>query len=147
MNSPARVSRQSSWRSQGVVSAVALYDCGSLELARQYGVVAVDSDGRVTEFVEKPAEPPSTLVAIATYIYHRNHVELVDRYLDEGGSPDAPGSFIAWLCSRQVVYGYRFVGAWFDIGDREQLLAADNELRVRAGLPPREAYDPGPAQG
>jgi hypothetical protein len=29
-----------------------------------------------------------------------------------------------------------------DIGDRDQLLAADNLLRERSGLPPRAEYSP-----
>ena len=37
-------------------------------------------------------------------------------------------------------YGYRFAGAWLDIGDRGQLLEADNRMRERAGLPPRAEY-------
>ena len=35
---------------------------------------------------------------------------------------------------------YRFEGEWFDIGDKEQLLVADNKLRARAGLPQRAEY-------
>jgi NDP-sugar pyrophosphorylase family protein len=40
------------------------------------------------------------------------------------------------------VYAYRFSGEWVDIGDKQQLLEADNTLRVRQGLPPREEYSP-----
>lgn len=128
------------WRRKGIASAVALYDCGSLELASQYGVVATDDEGRVVEFVEKPPEPPTTLVATASYLYHREHLPLLGRYLADGNSPDAPGNFIAWLYPREPVYGYRFAGAWFDIGDHDQLLVADNRLRRRLGLPERDEY-------
>jgi NDP-sugar pyrophosphorylase family protein len=38
------------------------------------------------------------------------------------------------------VYGYRIEGDWFDIGDPEQLLDADNRMRARLGLPARSAY-------
>jgi NDP-sugar pyrophosphorylase family protein len=40
------------------------------------------------------------------------------------------------------VYAYRFDGEWYDIGDHEQLLVADNRLRARAGLPERGVYSP-----
>jgi NDP-sugar pyrophosphorylase family protein len=40
------------------------------------------------------------------------------------------------------VYAYRFAGMWFDIGNPEQLLEADNHWRERVGLQPREAYSP-----
>jgi glucose-1-phosphate thymidylyltransferase len=38
------------------------------------------------------------------------------------------------------VYGYRFPGDWLDIGDREQLLDADNRMRDQHGLPRRTEY-------
>ena len=128
------------WRGRGVASAVAVHDVGDLRLASQYGIVGVDGDDLVVEFVEKPDDPSSTLAATATYIYHREHVPLVARYLAEGNAPDQSGSFFAWLRSREPVYAYRFSGTWLDIGDREQLLAADNMLRRATGLPERVAY-------
>jgi glucose-1-phosphate thymidylyltransferase len=128
------------WREKGVASAVALYDCGDLELATHYGVVEVGADDRVVSFEEKPSEPRSTLVATATYLYHRAHLPLVERYLAEGNAPDQPGRLIAWLCGREPVYGYRFAGEWYDVGNPEQLLEADNRWRVRLGLPVRDTY-------
>jgi glucose-1-phosphate thymidylyltransferase len=125
---------------KGVASAVAVYDCGDLELATQYGVVDVDGDDRVLDFQEKPAEPRSTLVATAAYLYHREHLPLVSRYLAEGNPPDQPGRLVAWLYEREPVYAFRFPGLWFDIGNPEQLLEADNHWRGRAGLPTRGSY-------
>lgn len=130
------------WRDRGEQSAVALYDVGDLALARKYGVVAVGDDGRIESFEEKPEHPRSTLTATAAYLYHRAHVPLVRRYLAEGNSPDQPGRFIAWLHTRVPVFGHTFEGEWRDIGDADQLLDADNRLRVRAGMPPRDSYSP-----
>ncbi len=128
------------WRARGVASALAVRDVGSLELARRYGVVDVDADGRIVGFLEKPDEPPSTLAATATYLYHREHVPLVGRYLAEGNPADQPGRLVGWLHQREPVYAYEFEGGWYDIGDHEQLLEADNRLRGRAGLPERDRY-------
>jgi glucose-1-phosphate thymidylyltransferase len=129
------------WRAKdGPASAIALYEHPVRELLSQYGIVEVDPDGRVKNFVEKPEQPPSNLVASATYIYDRAHVALLHAYLAEGNSPDAPGSFIEWLYKRAPVYGFRFSGEWLDIGDHSQLLEADNRLRARAGLPERTEY-------
>lgn len=130
------------WRAKGRASAVAVRDVGSLELAAHYGIVALDGDGRLTDFVEKPADPPSTLAATATYLYHRDHLPLVTQYLAEGHSPDQPGHLIGWLRAREPVYAWQFEDAWYDIGNLEQLLVADNHLRVRHGLPTRDAYAP-----
>jgi glucose-1-phosphate thymidylyltransferase len=128
------------WRSKEEASCVAVHDVGDRDLAKQYGVVDVDSEGRITSFVEKPEDPPTTLCATATYVFPRDHVRLVDTYLAEGNPPDQPGNFVAWLQAQERVYAYSFAGDWWDIGDHAQLLEADNLMRRRAGLPERAEY-------
>jgi len=121
-------------------STIAVYEQPRPELVSQYSVVELASDDRVVSFVEKPENPQSNLTAIATYIYHRAHLALLRAYLSDGNPPDQPGHFIAWLHTRAPVFGYRFRGEWLDIGDRTQLLQADNRYRRRAGLPERDRY-------
>jgi glucose-1-phosphate thymidylyltransferase len=128
------------WKDKGEASAVVLYDVGDLELVKQYSNVEVDDDERLVSFVEKPDQPATTLVATASYLYHRAHVPLLRRYLDEGNPPDHPGRLVGWLVPRAPVYGYTAAGDWRDIGDAGQLLEADNRLRALAGLPLRTAY-------
>jgi glucose-1-phosphate thymidylyltransferase len=130
------------WRSKGTASALAVRDVGTLELARRYGIVDLADDGRILDFVEKPEDPPSTLAATATYLYHRAHVPLVRTYLDEGNPPDQPGRLVGWLHRREPVYGWTFDAGWYDIGDHEQLLEADNRMRRARGLSARETYSP-----
>ena len=123
-------------------SCIAVFDVGDPELAKQYGIVDVDENDRVTNFVEKPENPPTTLCATATYLYRREHARLIPTYLAEGNPPDQPGNYVAWLHKRAPVYAYRFEGDWYDIGDRNQLLEADNRMRRRHGLPERAEYSP-----
>jgi glucose-1-phosphate thymidylyltransferase len=130
------------WQTKGVASAVAVRDVGSLELASQYGIVALAADGRILDFEEKPADPPSTLAATATYLYHREHARLIRPYLDGEHGADQPGRLVGWLQRREPVYGWQFDDTWYDIGNHEQLLAADNVLRAQQGLPVRDAYSP-----
>jgi glucose-1-phosphate thymidylyltransferase len=129
------------WRAKpGVASAVALYDVGDLELATHYGIADTDADDRVVHFVEKPSDPPSTLAATLVYLLPAEHVRLVGSFLEAGHPADNAGSFLGWLAAREPVYGYRFAGRWYDIGNHDQLLEADNLLRRQAGLPERRAY-------
>ncbi len=128
------------WRGKGLASALAVHDVGDIELVKQYGVVSVGEDDRVVRLVEKPEQPDSTLAATATYLFHAEHAGLVPAYLAEGNSPDQPGRFLAWLHTRVPVYAWSFPDRWLDIGDRHQLLQADNLLRERAGLPARADY-------
>ena len=130
------------WRGKRDGSAIAVYDCPDRELVKQYSVVELDAQDRVVSFVEKPANPTTTTVGIATYLYHRDHVPLVGRYLGDGNAPDQPGKYMAWLYREAPVYGYRFSGVWLDIGDLQQLLRADNLMRRRNGLPERAEYRP-----
>jgi glucose-1-phosphate thymidylyltransferase len=130
------------WRGKGQASAVAVRRIPDRDLIKQYGVITVDEDDRITSFVEKPDDPQGDLAATATYLYHHEHAPRVQEYLEEGNSPDQPGRLAAWLADRVPVYGYPFEGLWMDIGDRDQLLAADNLLRERRGLPPRAEYSP-----
>ena len=129
------------WRAKDG-SAIAVRELGDRELLRQYGVVELDANDRVVRLEEKPAEPKSDLAATASYLYRVEHLALLPRYLEEGNPPDAPGNFLVWLHTREPVYGFRAVGEWHDIGDLGQLLAADNMLRERVGLPTRAEYSP-----
>jgi glucose-1-phosphate thymidylyltransferase len=127
------------WRANGG-SAIAVHEVADRELLRNYGVVELDGDDRVIGLEEKPSEPRGDLAATASYLYLVEHLALLSRYLEDGNPPDAPGNFTAWLYTREPVYGYRVSGEWHDIGDLGQLLAADNLLRERAGLPTRSEY-------
>jgi glucose-1-phosphate thymidylyltransferase len=130
------------WRAHPGASCVAVLDVGDPELAKKYGIVDVDEEDRIIGFVEKPEDPPTTLCATATYLYAREHVRLIPTYLEEGNPPDQPGNYVAWLHARAPVYAYRFEGEWYDIGDANQLLEADNRMRRRRGLPERGEYSP-----
>jgi glucose-1-phosphate thymidylyltransferase len=103
--------------------ALAAYDVGSRQKARSYGLVELDGD-RVTNFQEKPDDPNSTLVSIATYAFPASVLPLFEEYLAAGENPDEPGWFIQWLQSRQDVHAFTFDGAWFDIGTPQSYLDA-----------------------
>jgi len=128
------------WKGKGEASCLAVYQCEDIELVKQYSIVELDGTDRITSFIEKPKNPSTKLVGTATYIYHRQHVAMLERYLAEGNSPDQPGNLVAWLHKRVPVYAYRFQGGWFDIGNQNELLQADNLLRERRGMPRRSEY-------
>ena len=102
-----------------------VYDVGSLEQARKYGVVDIDATGRITSFVEKPAEPASTLIGIALYYYPRQYLASVRQYIAEGNNPDQPGRLVQWLYPRTPVMTWSVPGIWYDIGSKETLAEAN----------------------
>jgi glucose-1-phosphate thymidylyltransferase len=102
-----------------------VYDVGSLTEAKKYGVVAVNGDGVITSFEEKPAEPKSTLIGIALYYYPAATVASVPTYIAAGNNPDQPGRFVQWLYERTPVATWEVPGTWFDVGSKETLEEAN----------------------
>ncbi len=103
---------------------LALYDVGSLEVAKLYGIPTLTEDGRIAGFIEKPDEPTSTLASIGVYAYRGEVHKLLGDYLAQGHSPDKTGEFVEWLHEQTDVFGHAYGGddaVWFDIGTIEQL--------------------------
>lgn len=114
-------------------AANVLYDVGTKELAKLYGICALDDDGRITSFVEKPADPPSTLASACIYYWGREHLELYERYLATGNDKDRTGSFLAWAYEEIPIYGWRGAGEWWDIGDKDELARVRERLSGSRG--------------
>ena len=93
---------------------------GGIPPAR-HGEATVDGDGRITRFREKPADPDSELAATCFYFFPADVRDQLERFLAEGGDPDAPGHFLTWLVPRRTVHARELVGRTFDIGNLESL--------------------------
>ncbi len=106
-------------------AALGVYDVGDLDAIRQYAVIELDDDDRVTRLEEKPDEPRTTLAGIALYFSPRARLGFGAQYLAEGNNPDQPGRLVQWLYPRTPVYGWRVPGRWYDVGSKETLAEAD----------------------
>ncbi len=109
-------------RGENVIGTLRFEDESKLP---KYGIVDVDGKGTVVDFVEKPEDPPSSLVAMGMYLFPGDRLSLLDDYLDQGGNPDEPGWYVTWLVENDRVVAHQFEGTWFDIGDRDSLQKAD----------------------
>ena len=107
---------------------IAVYDVGDLEAIKKYGNVAVDTEGIITRFEEKPKKPQGTLAAIALYYYSPTVLSLITTYLAAGNNADQPGRFVQWLYTRKPVNTFQIKGQWLDIGSKETLENADRIL-------------------
>jgi len=93
--------------------------------ASHYGVVKLNRQKKVLNFVEKPKRPQSNLVAMCLYCIPKDSLGLIDEYINnENMQTDATGGYIAWLKTKADIYGYVFNGSWFDIGDHKYLNTA-----------------------
>ena len=100
--------------------AVALYDVKSLDEAKRFGVVALDSSLRIIDFEEKPEAPKSTLISTACYIFRKEDLQGIRDYMKTGNNKDGPGFLIKHFYPEKGVYGFVFSEPWFDIGSIEQ---------------------------
>lgn len=108
-----------------------VYDVGSLELIKKYSSITLDTDGRITNFEEKPQNPTSTLTGIALYYYPKHTLPLITKYIAEGNNPDQPGRLVQWMYQRTPFYTWQVPGLWYDIGSKENLEEAN---RIYADL-------------
>ena len=114
-------------------SSVGLYELDDLEAIKLYNETVLDERGRIVSFREKPPDPKSNLFAICLYLYSGQDVGRVKQYLAEGGNPDAPGHYVAWLYKQTDVYGCALSGRWYDIGDLAAYEEADAFFTSQGG--------------
>ena len=84
--------------------------------AHRFGILGVADDGRVTEFVEKPARPTSNLVSMGVYVFGW---PLLRELLDPD-RPDFGRDVLPWMVAAgRRVFAYEFGGYWQDVGTVE----------------------------
>jgi glucose-1-phosphate thymidylyltransferase len=98
----------------GKNTLVAVHDIGDKSKASQYGVVRLDGY-RIAELVEKPAQPKSSLIATACYIFPPRTFPLLSQFCS-GGKKDHLGNLIAYLVEKDEVHAYPFSELWLDVG-------------------------------
>ncbi len=83
------------------------------------GVVTVDDKDKVLEMTEKSPAPATNWCCPPFYYYTKNDAKLVQNGIDSGCGTDAPGSYIAWLCTQTAVHAMEMPGKRYDIGNLE----------------------------
>ena len=111
-------------------SVIVLHDVLDFELAKHYGIVETDN-GIVVNFEEKPKSPKSTLASTGIYLFTKNTVQLIKKYVAQGNNTDKTGNFIEWLHKRDKVFSYVTEKKWYDIGSVEQLEKADRYYKEK----------------
>lgn len=116
-----------------------------LSQARSFGVMGLDSEGRIIDFEEKPLHPKSdpsdpdlALVSMGIYIFNIDVLdeELRDGLLKPGYSHDFGHNVIPNMIKNRKVFGYVFADKghpgrtayWRDVGDIDEYFAANMDL-------------------
>jgi glucose-1-phosphate adenylyltransferase len=86
-----------------------------VEQASAFGVIAVDQDGRIRDFVEKPQNPPSIpgdpthcLVSMGNYLFNSDLLVQALRRANERGENDFGRHILPRLIRSHRVYAYDF---------------------------------------
>lgn len=96
---------------------------------KKCGVVTVDERDRILRMAEKPNEPESHWCCPPFYYYTRADAHLVKQGIETGCGTDAPGSYIAWLCTQTPVHAMEMPGKRYDIGNLESYEAVQKTYR------------------
>jgi glucose-1-phosphate adenylyltransferase len=89
------------------------------EEATRMGILATDAEYRVTQFVEKPKDPPGTLASMGIYVFNRSILSQL--LLEDSKRRDTSHDFGKDVIPRMVteglrVFAYPFTGYWVDVG-------------------------------
>jgi glucose-1-phosphate thymidylyltransferase len=69
---------------------IGAYDIGDRKKAGIYGIVEIDEKGEMVNFVEKPQEAPSSLIATGIYYFPKGKLGLIGQFLKVGNEKTRP---------------------------------------------------------
>lgn len=93
------------------------------------GVVCINENDKILNMEEKPAVPKSNWCCPPFYYYTREDAQLIQKGINSGCGTDAPGSYIAWLCTQIEVHAMEMPGSRYDIGNLESYEKVQKEYR------------------
>ncbi len=101
------------------------------EDAPRFGIMNCADDGRIEEFVEKPAEPKSNLASMGIYIFNADL--LINTLKEDDKDPDSTHDFGGdiipkLLAAGKRLYTYQFKAYWRDVGTVASFHEANMEL-------------------
>ena len=87
-----------------------------IEEAHRFGIIATDTDGRITDFIEKPPNPPANLVSMGVYVFTWPLL----RDLLSAERVDFGRDVLPWMVAGgRRAFAYEFGGYWQDVGTIE----------------------------
>ncbi len=115
---------------------------------RRFGVMRIETDRRITEFLEKPKNPPAlpsdetlTLASMGIYIFKTSN--LIRALMQDAKSPKSSHDFGKDILPRLIqdhqVYAYPYQGYWEDIGTIDAYWKSN--MAFLASAPPFDIHD------
>ncbi len=113
--------------------AAATISLWPIENVSEFGVVALESDGRITQFVEKPKreEAPSNLINAGAYCLEQSILDYVE---PERLVSMEKEIFPRIIADGKPFYGLRFEGYWVDVGRPSSYIGTHKLLMEKKGV-------------
>jgi glucose-1-phosphate adenylyltransferase len=102
-----------------------------MDEASRYGILDVDEDSAVRDFVEKPANPPSNLASMGVYVFNYAALErmLAEDQKDTNSNHDFGKDIIPKMVREHMpVYAFQYGGYWIDVGTVDAFWEAHMDL-------------------
>lgn len=102
-----------------------------MDEASRFGIIDVDEDNHVTDFLEKPANPPSNLASMGVYVFNYDSLEklLIADQTDPKSAHDFGSDIIPRMVENNLaVYAYPYDGYWIDVGTIDAYWEAHMDL-------------------
>ncbi len=93
------------------------------------GVVTINDNEKIVNMTEKSPTPATHWCCPPFYYYTKEDAKLVQTGIECGCGTDAPGSFIAWLCTQTTVHAMEMPGKRYDIGNLESYEKVKSEYK------------------
>jgi glucose-1-phosphate adenylyltransferase len=117
-------------RSQAADATVAVYAVPREE-AHRFGVLDLDTNGRVVDFQEKPQDPKGAWASMGVYVFNKDVlVEQLQADADRGDDSkhDFGRNIIPSMFQTHRVFGYQYQSYWRDVGTIESYWDAHMDL-------------------
>lgn len=110
-----------------------------IEEASRFGILDTDKTGKITDFLEKPDNPPDNLASMGIYIFTTDAlIKSLKRYCSEEKS-DFGHHVIPPMIENNNVYSYEYEGYWRDVGTLESFWKTN--LSLTDAIPELNLYD------
>lgn len=102
-----------------------------MDEANRYGILDVEDDYRVREFVEKPQKPPGNLASMGVYVFNYpvlEHMLEEDQKLKSSNHDFGKDVLPRMIVENMNVFAYPYGGYWIDVGTVDAYWEAHMDL-------------------
>lgn len=98
-------------------NTVMFYIENDLKKLQRTGVVVLNDEYKIIDFVEKPFKPKTNFAVPPFYIFKKEFLYLIAKGIENGCQVDAPGMFLEWFYKKAPIKAWKMNGHRIDIGN------------------------------